>query len=347
MKDSLIDKAIKNLHEKISILDIDSLTISAYNRRYFKDYVNNFYFFMPLYKQLLYKSISKLDKPIGESVFVDYGGGCGILSFLAVELGFKEVVYNDVYEVSTNDTKEIANRIDCNIQHYITGDIKGFTSYIHKNNISIDLLCSFDVLEHIYNLKEWFKEFKKIKGSFSLCFMTSANASNPYINRALRKIHYKAEYKGSLKKNGWKERDSNTSFLEIRKQIITRNFPNLDKKKVAILSKQTRGLYKPDIIEKVKGFIDNDILEYHIKDKTNTCDPMTGNWAEHIIDLKSLKSNIIDINHEVRYTNSYYSYSKNKLFNIPKFVLNKMSSVLGDENLFFSPSYTLEVKVKK
>ncbi len=346
MKTNLINTAVESLFKKITILDINSLPISAYNKRYFKDYVDNFYFFMPLYKQLLHKTLSKLKKPINESVFVDYGGGCGILSFLAAELGFKTIIYNDVYEVSTNDAKEISQEIGTPISHFVTGGIKEFSSYISKNDLPIDLLCSFDVLEHIYNLEDWFDQFKKIKGEFSLCFMTSANGSNPYVNRALRKIHFKAEYIGSEKVKGWKERDSNTSFLAIRKQIIKEFFTQFKDKEIDFLAKETRGLYKPDIINKVEEYKERGFLNYNIKDKTNTCDPMTGNWAEHIIDTKDLKNKLQSNQYQVRFTNSYYSYSKNKLFNIPKYILNGISKLLGEENLFLSPSYTLEIDVK-
>ena len=89
----LIDNAIAQLYKKFQNLHIVTLDISDYNKRYLQDYYDNFYFFMPLYKQLLQKCLAKLSKPIAESCFIDYGGGCGMLSFLAVELGFKQVVY--------------------------------------------------------------------------------------------------------------------------------------------------------------------------------------------------------------------------------------------------------------
>ena len=51
----LIDSAIHSLFEKISKVDIGAIAISEYNQRYFKEYQKNFYFFMPLYKQLIQK----------------------------------------------------------------------------------------------------------------------------------------------------------------------------------------------------------------------------------------------------------------------------------------------------
>ncbi|WP_439130958.1 methyltransferase domain-containing protein [Polaribacter sp.] len=342
----LIDKAIHGLSKKIRLLDCEDLLISDYNKRYLKEYKDNLDFFMPLYKTLLKKVIQNLQKPISESSFVDYGGGCGILTFLAVELGFKRVIYNDIYEVSTEDVKVISSAIGLKVDDFITGDIEQFINTIKSNNIKIDHICSFDVLEHIYNLEDWFKKIKEIQRPFSLCFMTSANSSNPYINYKLKKIHRQAEFMGSKRKKGWKERDSNLPFLKIREKIISENFKNINTEKINLLAKNTRGLFGEDILQEVAYQLKTSDFRSIEKHPTNTCDPLTGNWAEHIIDLKPLKNSIKDINTTVKFTNSFYSYSNNKILNFPKKIINFGMQVLGKENLFLSPSYTLEIQFK-
>lgn len=342
----LIKNAISKLDRKLQKVDVSSLNISEYNQRYLQDYIDNFYFFMPLYEQLLQKVLLKLNKPIEESTFIDYGGGCGILSFLAVELGFKTVIYNDIYEVSTNDVKAISKKIDASIDHFITGGIHELTNYINANKISIDMISSFDVLEHIYDLKDWFSGVKNIPKPFSLCFMTSANGKNPYINRRLKKIHKKAEYMGSKKENGWKERDANKPFLEIRKEMIAQNFNDLTDEKILNLAKNTRGLFGDDILNYCKKYVNLDNVKPAINHPTNTCDPLTGNWAEHIIDLNELRKIIGNKNTVVTFSNSFYSYSNNKILNIPKQILNFLMRIFGSQSLFFSASYTLEIDYK-
>ncbi len=342
-----IDIAITNLSRKLRRLDVEGLAISDYNKRYLKEYIDNLSFFMPLYKSLLEKVCCQLSKPISESCFVDYGGGCGILTFLAIELGFKEVIYNDIYEVSTNDVTIISKELHLKVNHFVTGDISQCISFIKENNITIDHICSFDVLEHIYNLEDWFGKVKELSKPFSLCFMTSANSSNPYINRKLKKIHYKAEYIGSKKGKGWKERDSNAPFIEIRRNIILEKFPDLNHEKLHMFAKNTRGLYGNDILEFVAQQIETGVFKQAIKHPTNTCDPLTGNWAEHIIDIKNLKNSIEDQHTSVKFTNSFYSYSNHKLFNLPKYVINFLMKLLGEQSLFLSPSYTLEIDYKR
>lgn len=339
----LIEVAISNLYSKIHKLDIKNLKISDYNKEYLKKYISNYNFYMSLYKQLLHKSIIKLKKPISQSIFVDYGGGCGMLSYIAKEIGFKSVIYNDIYQISVNDTKIISREIDIVIEDYICGDVYEFVNELNIKNIKPDLICSFDVLEHIYNLEKWFQTIRKIKGKFSLLFMTSANSRNPYLVNRLKKLQIKAEYVGSNRTVGWKESDMNSPFREVRINIIKNKFPELENIEIKDLSKRTRGLRKEDIEEVVQNYKSSGLIDYQIKHATNTCDPYTGNWTENLIDLNHLKNFLEKINFKVEITNSFYGYSNNKIFNLPKYILNLIIKLLGTKNLFFSPTYTLEI----
>jgi len=338
-----VGDAIDRLSSKLIKLNLDTLQITEYNRKYLKKYIDNYSFYMSLYSQLLFKAINKLKKPISESTFVDYGGGCGMLSYLAREIGFRYVVYNDIYKKSVDDAIHISNELNINIDLTIHGDIDVFVNQFNTNDIKPDIICSFDVLEHIYNLENWFRTIAKINSNFSLFFMTSANPKNPFISNRLKKLQIKAEYQGFIETEVWKETDLKTSFLESRKTIIKDISPKLNNSEIELLSKNTRGLRKDDIENVVVDFIKTGKINYQIDHPTNTCDPYTGNWTEHLIDLTPLKNLINDCNLSVEITNSFYAYSNNQIFNVPKFVLNILIKILGKKNLIFSPTYTLEV----
>jgi len=342
----IINNAIDKLFEKLKTIDLQSVNISKYNKTYLLRYINNYAFYMSLYSQLLSKALSKLSTPVSESVFVDYGGGCGILSYLAKEAGFKTAIYNDIYAVSTTDTRIIAKNLNINIDHYITGDIETFVDEINRLNIKPDLICSFDVLEHIYNWRSWIRNIAKINSPFSLLFMTSANPKNPFINRRLKKIQLQAEYKGFPKEEGWKQSDLNTSFLEERKKIIAARFPDLKPEDVNNLAKQSRGLIKDDIEKLVADYLLTGKITYRPDHPTNTCDPYTGNWAENMINIDELKSFSASNDLSVKVTNTYYGYSKNKLLNFPKRLVNMLIKLMGKSNLVFSPMYVLEISKK-
>lgn len=341
--EELLKKASDTLELKINSLELNKINISDYNKNYLSKYINNYSFYIPIYSQLLKKAIIALQKPIQETTFIDYGGGCGILSFLAKEIGFKNVIYSDIYDVSVSDSKEIAAQINIKIDTYICGDIDEFVHYIKKNKITPDLICSIDVLEHIYNLNNWFKKLAELN-NFQLFFMTSANSKNPFIQNRLKKIQIKAEFQGFSETYGWKKSDIIRPYMVVRKEFITAEFSNLISSEIELLTKKTRGLRKDDIKIAVEEYINTGIFNYNIDHPTNTCDPCNGNWTEHLIDLNHLKFILSEKNYTTKFTNSYYAYSKKKSLNIPKFLLNYLIKFLGSENLLFSPTYTLEVK---
>ena len=341
---NIISKAIDKLFSKIKVLNLHNLNISEYNRNYLKKYIDNYSFYMSLYSQLLLKALKKLNKPISESSFIDYGGGCGMLSFLAKEIGFKIVVYNDINKNSINETQIISRHLDIAIDYYICGDIEEFINEINLYNIRPDLICSFDVLEHIYDLEFWIKTIANIKSEFSLLFMTSANSCNPFITNRLKKLHIKSEYKGVDKNIRCNDIYLNTSFLEERGRIIRNKFPDLNNNDINLLSLKSRGLRKDDIEKVVYDYIKTGEIFYNIKHPTNTCDPYTGSWTEKLIDLKKLKILIKCNNLKVDISNSFYSYSNNKILNVLKYLLNKLNRVLGPKILLFSPAYTLEIQ---
>ena len=339
-----ISNAIQRLSSKLHELDFEKLAISEYNRQYLQRYIDQYAFYMSIYSQLFSKAISHLKKPISESVFVDYGGGCGMLSFVAFEMGFKKVIYNDIYPVSVADVKTISKSLGIKIDKFIEGDIETFVHQVNKENIKPDLICSFDVLEHIYDLEKWFYRIAKIEHNFSLLFMTNANALNPIIARRLKKLQIKAENEGLTKTKGWKEIDESTSFLGLRKNIISSKFPELGAEEIGLLSARTRGLRKDDIEKVVNDYIKTRVIDYRIGHPTNTSDPHTGNWTEHLIDLKQLKGMIKKNNLLFDISNSYYGYSKNNMLNFSKFLINQLIKILGKRHLFLSPSYTIEIK---
>ncbi len=342
-----INLAVESLYQKIQHLNIQELEISDYNKKYLTKYQNAYHFYMFSYIQLLEKVLKNLKKPIAESSFVDYGGGCGMLSYLAKEIGFKEIIYNDIYAVSVEDVKVIASNLDLNLDYYIHGDTDAFISEIQKNKIQPDVICSFDVLEHIYDVYDWVSKIVKIDSKFQICSMTSANPLNPLVKRRLEKLHYISEYTGFGQSKGQKKSDLHSSFLEERKKMIQEKYPKLNSGEISFLAKETRGLYQ-DLIYRVAGeYVETGKISYKMKHPTNTCDPYTGNWTENLIDLEKYTSFIKkDLGCNVKLTNSKYGFSNNALLHLPKGIINQVISILGEGHLKLSPTYTLEVEVE-
>jgi 2-polyprenyl-3-methyl-5-hydroxy-6-metoxy-1,4-benzoquinol methylase len=329
---------------KIAQLQINNLNISSYNKRYLLDYSENFQYYIFIYSQLLTRAIQELKKPVEESTLIDYGGGCGLLSFLAKELGFKTVVYNDIYNVSVQDLPHISEAFGIPVPLTVHGDAVDLLDFLHHHNLHPDLICSMDVLEHIYSPSKWMQTISTIQPSYSIVFMTSANGSNPFINSRLKKIQFRDEYLGNAKTFGWKERDEVKPFLLARKEIITSFAPEMNDDDASKLASMTRGLMKDDIEKNVTEFLTNGTLPPLPAHPTNTCDPYTGNWSENILSPKHLKSIAEKNGFEFEIEHNFYSYSRNMMLNCLKKVLNTVMRLLPKSFLLISPSYTIVVR---
>jgi 2-polyprenyl-3-methyl-5-hydroxy-6-metoxy-1,4-benzoquinol methylase len=336
-----VKRAATLLELKLKKLSINNLSISAYNKRYLTDYVNNYQYYIFLYSQLLSKAIAKLNIPLEESTLVDYGGGCGLLSFLAKETGFKTLVYNDIYNVSVQDFPFIAEALGIQITHTVHGDASELVAYMSQHNLHPDLVCSMDVLEHIYSFEKWMQTISAIPSPVSIVFMTSANASNPFVRRKLKKIQLRDEYLGNAKTFGWKERDEVKPFLLARKEIIISFAPEINDDDANKLASTTRGLIKDDIENSVTEFFTNGYLPILPSHPTNTCDPYTGNWSENILSPKQLKSIAEKNGFEFQIEHNFYSYSHSKMLNFLKKMMNITMRLLPKNFLFISPSYTI------
>jgi hypothetical protein len=81
-----VEKAAGSLYDKLRALDVASLPISDYNKKYLNERLSNLQKSLQIYAYILTWSIGLSGLPEGDIVFCDYGGGTGIMSLLAVEL---------------------------------------------------------------------------------------------------------------------------------------------------------------------------------------------------------------------------------------------------------------------
>lgn len=339
----LISNALDCFHLKFKSLDPNSIDISEHSRSSLLRFKEDFNFFISSYSQLLKIALDKLNHPADKSVFVDYGGGCGILSFLAKEAGFKTVIYNDINKNTAIDAEIISKEIGIYIDHFISGDSDDFVSSMELLNISPDLICAFDVAEHIYDLEKWILTMNRLPDPQYL-LMTGANPHNPIISFRLKKLHAISENQGCENNIRCGDKYLNTSFLEERGIIIKNAFPQLKETEVFLLALKTRGLRKMDIEQVAHDYLDTGEINYKMDHPTNTCDPYTGSWTERLLDLKRLKSFCENNNMEIEITNTKYCYSDKIMMDIVKYFVNQMIKVLGPHNLFFSPGVSIAIK---
>jgi len=338
-----INLAAERLHKKFLKLNIGKSSISEYNQKYLSDQLDNPVGTLQRYTHLLALSLDKdYLSPLDKFVFVDYGGGSGILALLAKELGIGRVIYNDIYDVSCNDMKVLSRNMNINIDDYVCGDIDELISYFKKKQILINAISSHDVIEHIYDVEDYLKKLRLVSNtSFRIVFSSTANSQNPLIERKLKKIHKRCEYRDRYKVKGHKKRDSLKNYFDLRKEIIKNYSDFLTEEVIDNIAVITRGLRKQDIEKCVDEYIKSGKIHYKSDHPTNTCDPITGNWAEHIMSTNYLKKILQDEGFFVRILSGYWQYSDHRIKLIIKNILNMCIKLLGGKGLFIAPAYII------
>ncbi len=281
--ESALSEAAKKLSSKLKALAIDAAPVSDYTRRYYKDYLRKLDYALQSIIHLLTEGLKETGKDLHDVSIIDHGGGIGIISFLAAEAGFKEVIYSDIFEPASKDAKTLAKILNLRITQFHSGDMTSLKDSLESNSLKADLLVSRNVIEHIYDLDKFMNELCAIpaREKLAIAFSTTANCHNPLTVLYTEHLQKKAEEKG-LKGKWEKETDRGIPFIEVRRKIIRENFAQLKDEEIDMLAGKTRGFNEEDIIEATSQYTVSGKIPVPAS-RRNTCDPMTGNRSENLL----------------------------------------------------------------
>lgn len=337
-----VNSAASRIYHKIIELDITKLSISNYNKRYLGKKIDRLKGYLQLYSYILAWTIYQSSLPIEEVVLVDHGGGSGLLSSLAKESGVGVVIYNDIYEQSCEDAKEIGKSLRSAADYYVHGDLGLLLGFLESNALYCNAICSFDVIEHIYDIEGFLNQIYNISnGLLSIFMSTSANPLNYRINRWLMKQHLRFEFNDREYKYGRKPTDTTEALLPLRKKIIQEYDNTLTEYEVEELARKTRGYIEVDIRNSIDSFRETGVFPDGIKHPTNTCDPYTGNWFENLMDPYHLRKILENNGFESSIRPGYYGDQNGAVKNILAHGLNWVISKSHFLGIRLAPFYSL------
>ena len=207
---------------------------------------------------------------VNDSVIVDYGGGHGLFSLFAKQMGFKQVIYIDINPVSVKKVEELKQKTGYGPDVILCGDAPELKRWCQENNVEPNCLVSIDVIEHVYNLDTFFADLFAINSAMQMVFTTASNPCNALKVRRLRKVMLDDEI-------GNRE---NPNFYTLRRDYIRTQYPDFDENTLSSWASATRGLVFDDIKAVVDG--ENPLPSV---DGYNTCDPRTGSWTERVLPI--------------------------------------------------------------
>jgi hypothetical protein len=336
-----IDEAAGRLRRKLMALDIGALDISDYSRNYLRGYRAHGAAHLNVCAHILSLSVRASRVDMARTGLIEYGGGNGLLSLLAREAGVGTVVYNDIFETSCTDAQRLASVLGLEADHYVPGDIPDLIAYLATNAIECQVICSYDVIEHVYDISAFLKVLPHVSGGpLRVVMASAANALNPRIKRRLMRIQRQVDNEDRVEETGHKERDALKAYRDIRADIIRGRAPTLDREQVDALATLTRGLAQVDIEAAVDSYRATGTYPPAPTHPTNTCDPITGNWAEHLMDPFALADMLVRAGLDAHVESGYYGFYLGRRGVIGS-LLNRVIRATGSWGLRLAPYYIL------
>lgn len=159
--------------------------------------------------------------------------------------------------------------------NYVLGGFDELTKFLINQRANCTLLVSADVIEHIYDIDEFIKKLPLLSdGPMGVVMSSGANFLNPKFVFSVALLQKRAERK----------------WCKIRADMIRAAVPDVRDHDLHMLAKKTRGLMNDEIVAIAKHYANTGSLKKIRKAigdfdpySTNTCDPYTGWWAEHML----------------------------------------------------------------
>jgi hypothetical protein len=287
MMNTLVGDAATDLRARLKTMDVRGLGLSPYMATYLSGVLVANVARLSVYVDLLSRALADRD-PL-TTTLVDFGGGHGVMSLLARQVGVANVVYVDVNAIAVEDARRLGNHLDLEADAYLAGDTDVLLAHLREQGIVPTAFCSNDVIEHVYDLDKHLRDVASLaERGLRVVMASEANGANPRIRRRTIRHQLDVELHGRPSTGVERPLDSLRAYRVIRAEIVRDADPDLSDDKVQQLAERTRGQNRVDIRSAVDHYRHTRALPDAIPHRTNTCDPETGNWAERLISPRSL-----------------------------------------------------------
>ncbi len=287
---------IHSFAQKLGELDIAQVNMSDYARRYLQHLQRHQLYYLAIYASVLDEVMQLSNKNAGDICLVDYGAGNGLLGIFARHCGFHTVIICDQDKDFIRAARMLALALQVYPDEFVGGDITDLLSRGYMNKI--DAIVGTDVIEHIYNLDDFFGSVQELNPAMVTVFTTASNPSNYFKLKQLEKIQLRDEFEGSDPADfELAGAEAHLSFLEMRRRIVAENFEDANSAELEKLAIATRGLNKYDIVKCVTHYKQTGEFPVPPARAGNTCNPETGSWTERVLSIR-----------DYRYIYSHYGF---------------------------------------
>lgn len=321
------NEKIQKLTEQLQAIPYSTLLISNYNKAYIQRMIPAINYYLRIFAICIQKGITESGMPPQELTLVDFGGGSGFLSMLAKAFGVGKVIYVDLNPLSVHTAVILKEYTGTGADIILEGSTEELYQWCRNNYQKPDMLIATDLIEHVYDLKNFFDGLLDINSALKMYFTTASTPFNPYVKWKLRKIMTSCE-------SGQGE---TPNYYTRRLEYIRLHFPELTEAEIKDWAVCTRGLTYKDIHQVIPTG-----LKPYPTDRWNTCDPENGNWTERILPIGKYKKLLALYDYKVIVNKGFYNEQrKNPLLTMICRLLNHMIRLTGNIGHVLAPFIVL------
>lgn len=330
---ALIERQAQVLYQKLFDLPVQELNLPTVALNYYVGKHHDRKFFsVQTAAELLYRSVKLKGKPLEELVIMEYGAGMGSLFLLAKMIGVKTVVYNDIMEEMSEAAGIISKYLKIPIDIFITGGHRETLAQLNAKKIQCDIILSRNVVEHIYDLNDFYYSMSTDQPNALIYFSTTANYQNPAMLWYHKKIHKRFEQE----------------YLPKRKVLIQKALGQLPEPELETLALATRGLAMDDLEKAIQEYKQRKTLPDPNRFYTNTCDPENGLWQEQIIKVEDYKNIIEPKGYQLTVLPAFWDTHYNSgLKNVVGKTMNFFTGLLGQKGGLTTTAFIYVIAEKK
>ena len=313
-------------------IKIDNITNDLLVKNYLQKVIEQQEYYINTYCWVLEYVLQKSTNQINQISLLDFGCGNGMFTLFAKYCGFGKVYGCDFNENFVAAARLLSIELNIEVDDWFVCNEDEL--YNTCNTLKLDVIVGTDVIEHIYNLNVFYKNISLLNPIMITAFTTASVNENYFKRKSLYKLMQQDEYVGSnLLEATSKDEFAGMAYLEIRKKIITKCFPNLTMEQVCQLSVATRGLRKDDIELFVKNYFRNGNISSIHSNKHNTCDPITGNFTERMLSINEYRKLYTKNSFNLTVVSGFYATEGKAMKSLFQKLLNKMIVLLNNSFL--------------
>lgn len=286
----MISEAAIRLEKKLEPIAprLQEIGMSPYSQRYMDTVFGSKFrrnYNLTKYGHILSNALERFEPDqISDVTFVDYGGGHGVLSLLARELGVGQVIHSEIFPTSSRDAQLLVKETGLRSGLFFVGDTDDFARQMGFFGQEADVIANYDVLEHVYSLRTYFADLSSVTKPGGRWYMGSgANLYNERLRTILLDVHANQE--------GNADSENEDCYYRIRGHHISETYPQLLPGEIARLTEATRGWRKPDIDRAVEIYLSSGHMVEFQPPLNNTSDPRNGNWNENMVTVETYTEN--------------------------------------------------------